>query len=579
MKKVNAYSPIKYFKKEIIFGPLFKMLEVVFELLMPFLMSYIIDDGINFALDTGDFSKIYIPGLIIFGFAVLGLLSTLVCQYFASVASQGYGTKLRNQLFKKITHLSLSDIEIIGKGNLNTIISNDVNRLQVSVAMMIRLVLRAPALIIGSLICAFFIDTKISLIFLVVVISISIILFLIIFNSSKKIIEVQKETDSLVMQANDSLSGMRVVKAFNNEEKEINNFKKKTNQFFIKMKSVNIINALTSPLTSLIINFAIAFVIYFSSSSIIDQTGITKGELSSLISYLNQILLALIVVSNLVVIFTRAFASKKRVEEILNIPDFVHDKNEIKKIDLEDNQNILDFKNVSFKYEEKDNDVIKNINFEIKKGEKVGIIGGTGSGKTTLIKLIERFFTRTSGVILYKGKDINQYNITNLRNEISLVSQKASLFKGTIRSNLEMGKKDATIEEMEESLKMSCAYEFVKKYDDYLDHKVEEGGKNFSGGQKQRLSIARSLIKDSEILILDDSTSALDYLTEKLLKENINKMEDKTVIIVAQRVSTVKNCDKIIVMYHGSIESIGTHEELLANSKVYKEIYDSQYQK
>lgn len=579
MKKVNAYSPIKYFKKEMIFGPLFKMLEVVFELLMPFLMSYIIDDGINFALDTGDFSKIYIPGLIIFGFAVLGLLSTLVCQYFASVASQGYGTKLRNQLFKKITHLSLSDIEIIGKGNLNTIISNDVNRLQVSVAMMIRLVLRAPALIIGSLICAFFIDTKISLIFLVVVISISIILFLIIFNSSKKIIEVQKETDSLVMQANDSLSGMRVVKAFNNEEKEINNFKKKTNQFFIKMKSVNIINALTSPLTSLIINFAIAFVIYFSSSSIIDQTGITKGELSSLISYLNQILLALIVVSNLVVIFTRAFASKKRVEEILNIPDFVHDKNEIKKIDLENNQNILDFKNVSFKYEEKDNDVIKNINFEIKKGEKVGIIGGTGSGKTTLIKLIERFFTRTSGVILYKGKDINQYNITNLRNEISLVSQKASLFKGTIRSNLEMGKKDATIEEMEESLKMSCAYEFVKKYDDYLDHKVEEGGKNFSGGQKQRLSIARSFIKDSEILILDDSTSALDYLTEKLLKENINKMEDKTVIIVAQRVSTVKNCDKIIVMYHGSIESIGTHEELLANSKVYKEIYDSQYQK
>ena len=579
MKKVNAYSPIKYFKKEMIFGPLFKMLEVVFELLMPFLMSYIIDDGINFALDTGDFSKIYIPGLIIFGFAVLGLLSTLVCQYFASVASQGYGTKLRNQLFKKITHLSLSDIEIIGKGNLNTIISNDVNRLQVSVAMMIRLVLRAPALIIGSLICAFFIDTKISLIFLVVVISISIILFLIIFNSSKKIIEVQKETDSLVMQANDSLSGMRVVKAFNNEEKEINNFKKKTNQFFIKMKSVHIINALTSPLTSLIINFAIAFVIYFSSSSIIDQTGITKGELSSLISYLNQILLALIVVSNLVVIFTRAFASKKRVEEILNIPDFVHDKNEIKKIDLDNNQNILDFKNVSFKYEEKDNDVIKNINFEIKKGEKVGIIGGTGSGKTTLIKLIERFFTRTSGVILYKGKDINQYNITNLRNEISLVSQKASLFKGTIRSNLEMGKKDATIEEMEESLKMSCAYEFVKKYDDYLDHKVEEGGKNFSGGQKQRLSIARSLIKDSEILILDDSTSALDYLTEKLLKENINKMEDKTVIIVAQRVSTVKNCDKIIVMYHGSIESIGTHEELLANSKVYKEIYDSQYQK
>lgn len=579
MKKVSAYGELKSFKKELILGPLFKMLEVVFELIMPFLMSYIIDQGIDYAISTNDFSKIYIPGLIIFGLAVLGLSSTLVCQYFASVASQGYGTKLRNKLFKKITHLHLSDIELIGKGNLNTIISNDVNRLQVSVAMMIRLVLRAPALVIGSLICAFIINANMAFIFLGVVVLISLILFVIIFISSKKIIEVQKETDNLVTKANDSLSGMRVVKAFNNENREINGFKAKTNSYFNKMKNVNLINALTSPLTSFTINIAIALIILFSSTEIINNLGMSKGELSSLISYLNQILLALIVVSNLVVIFTRAFASKKRVEDILNIPLNQKSSNEISRTDIKNSENLFLFNDVSFRYEINDNDVIKHVSFSINKGERIGIIGGTGSGKTTIIKLMERFFKRTSGDILYKGQDINLYNITSLRNEISLVSQKATLFKGSIRSNLLMGKENASEEEIENALKRACAFDFVKKYDDYLDHKVEEGGKNFSGGQRQRLSIARSLIKDSEVLIFDDSTSALDYLTEKNLKENIKEMKDKTIIMIAQRVSTVKNLDKIIVMYHGSVESIGTHDELLKTSKVYKEIYDSQYQK
>lgn len=579
MKKVSAYGELKSFKKELILGPLFKMLEVVFELIMPFLMSYIIDQGIDYAISTNDFSKIYIPGLIIFGLAVLGLSSTLVCQYFASVASQGYGTKLRNKLFKKITHLHLSDIELIGKGNLNTIISNDVNRLQVSVAMMIRLVLRAPALVIGSLICAFIINANMAFIFLGVVVLISLILFVIIFISSKKIIEVQKETDNLVTKANDSLSGMRVVKAFNNENREINGFKAKTNSYFNKMKNVNLINALTSPLTSFTINIAIALIILFSSTEIINNLGMSKGELSSLISYLNQILLALIVVSNLVVIFTRAFASKKRVEDILNIPLNQKSSNEISRTDIKNGENLFLFNDVSFRYEINDNDVIKHVSFSINKGERIGIIGGTGSGKTTIIKLMERFFKRTSGDILYKGQDINLYNITSLRNEISLVSQKATLFKGSIRSNLLMGKENASEEEIENALKRACAFDFVKKYDDYLDHKVEEGGKNFSGGQRQRLSIARSLIKDSEVLIFDDSTSALDYLTEKNLKENIKEMKDKTIIMIAQRVSTVKNLDKIIVMYHGSVESIGTHDELLKTSKVYKEIYDSQYQK
>lgn len=574
---VSSYSYIKYFKKEFILGPTFKMLEVFFELLMPFLMSYIIDQGIDAANHYGDYSKIVIPGIIIFALAVLGLCSTLVCQHFASIASQGYGTRLRNALFKKIMNMSLRNVELIGKGNLNTALSNDINRLQVSVAMMIRLVLRAPAIVIGSLICTFIIDCEVAFIFLSVVLLISIILFFILFYSSKKVISVQKKVDNLVTLTNDSLNGMRVIKAFNNEEVEVNKFKSKTLDYFNEMKMVNFVNALTNPLTFLIINIAICLVIYFSSSQILTNTGLTTGELTSLIQYLNQCFVALIAVSNLVIIFTRAFASKKRVDNLLNLEEDLENKPRFAPFSIQNGENLIEFKDVSFHYNKGENNVVKNLNFVIRKGEKVGVIGGTGSGKTTLIKLIERFFDRSAGDVLYKGKDIKDYDLNALHKEISLVNQKAVLFKGTIRTNLLMGKKDASEEEMIEALKEACAYDFVKKLPDFLDYEIEEGGKNLSGGQRQRLSIARALIKNSELLILDDSTSALDYLTEKELKTNIFNKKDLTTLIIAQRVSSLLNCDKIIVMYHGEVENIGTHEELLKKSKVYKEIYDSQY--
>lgn len=574
---INAYSYIRYFKKEFILGPTFKMLEVAFELIMPFLMSYVIDVGIEAAQNYGNYNQIIIPGVLIFLLAVLGLCSTLVCQHYASIASQGYGTRLRDALYSKIMNMSLKNVELIGKGNLNTVLSNDVNRLQVSVAMMIRLVLRAPTIVIGSLICAFIIDWHSALIFLGVVILISLILFFILKVSSKKVITTQKKVDKIVTLTNDSLNGIRVIKAFNNETHEVNKFKEKTQDYYKEMKTVSFINALTNPLTFLIINVAIVLVVYFSSNEIISESGLTTGELTSLIQYLNQCFVALIAVSNLVIIFTRAFASKKRVEELLNLKEDLENNGTFADLFIENGQNLFEFKNVSFKYNEGENNVVKDLNFTIKKGERVGIIGGTGSGKTTLIKLIERFFDRSEGEILYKGHDIKDYNLNSLNHEISLVNQKAVLFKGTIKSNLLIGKKDASESEMIKALKDACAYDFVKKYDDFLDHQVEENGRNFSGGQKQRLSIARALIKNGETLILDDSTSALDYLTEKELKQHIFENRDLTIIIIAQRVSSLLNCDKIIVMYHGQVESVGTHEELLKTSKVYKEIYSSQY--
>ena len=349
---VCSYSFIKCFKKEFILGPTFKMLEVAFELSMPFLMSYIIDEGIVAAQQYGSYTQIIVPGIIIFALAVLGLCSTLVCQHFASIASQGFGTRLRDALYTKIMNMSLRNIELIGKGNLNTALSNDVNRLQVSVAMMIRLVLRAPAIVIGSLICAFIIDWQVAFIFLGVVLLISLILFFILRFSSKKVITVQKKVDNLVTLTNDSLNGMRVIKAFNNEDVEVNKFKEKTSDYYNEMKSVNFVNALTNPLTFLVINIAIVLVIYFTSGQILDSlnSDLTTGDLTSLIQYLNQCFIALIAVSNLVIIFTRAFASKKRVDYLLNIEDDLKNNPRFVRFSVKNGESLIKFDNVSFRY-------------------------------------------------------------------------------------------------------------------------------------------------------------------------------------------------------------------------------------
>ena len=571
----KTWDSIKKYKKEFILGPIFKIVEVVFELMIPFLMKYMINTGIPSFQNNEGVGKILYPGLIIIAFCIFGFLSTLVCQYFASVASQGFGTDLRNRIFLKVNSLSLKDIDNFGRGNLINLITNDTTRVQTGIAMLIRLAIRAPVLVIGSLVCSFIIDYRVGLMFLILIPIISLILAIILTKNSKNYLKVQQRLDDISNYSNDSLKGSRVIRAFNKENTIINQYKNKTEKYFNETKKANLVAALINPLTFLVVNVGIMLVIYFGGNLTINNE-LTNGDLVALISYLNQILMALIVVSNLVIIFTKAFSSQKRIDQLLQSETSIVNYSKYKDISLNYGDEFINFENVSFKYEDDGNEVISNINFKINKGEKIGIIGGTGSGKTTLIKLIERFYDVTTGELLYKGHDIKDYDLDKLHQEISLVNQRSVLFNGTIKSNILIGKKDATDEEIINALKNSEAYKFVKEYSDFIDHEVYENGKNFSGGQKQRLSLARALIKDSELLILDDSTSALDYLTDKNVRENINKMKDLTVIFISQRTSSIQHCDKIIVVDNGKIDAIGTHEELLNTSLIYKEIYDSQ---
>ncbi len=575
----KAFDSTKNYKKYLILGPMFKVIEVIFELLTPFLMKYIVDTGLNYAINYGNYNHIIIPGCIMILFALLGYGSTCVCQYFASIASQGSGTDLRNRVYRKIMSLSTVDLEKLDKGNLMNNLTNDVNRFQLVIALLIRLVIRAPILVIGSLICAFIIDWKIALIFLAIVPMVIGIYFIVLKVSSKQYLKVQKENDKIVTKANDSINGIRVIKAFNNEDKEIEEYKVLTNNYYKESKKAIFVNELINPLAMLVVNVAIIGVILLSSYLITNTVDpnkfpLLKGDVVALISYLNQILLALIVVCNLIVNLTKGFASISRIDDLLNYEITVKNEGTIKDIKINDGDSLVLLKDVGVSYNNK-NYVISNVNFEIKKGSTVGIIGGTGAGKTTIIKLIERFLDANKGQVIYKGNNIKEYDLTALRSEISLVDQKASLLNGTIKSNILMGKEDATDEEIIEALKKAKAYEFVSKYDDTINHPVKENGRNFSGGQRQRLSIARSLIKNSELLILDDSTSALDYLTDKEVRKNIKDMHITT-LIISQRVSSLSGCDDIYVMDHGQIVDHGTNEYLMENCTIYKEIYESQ---
>lgn len=571
MKKVLPF--FKSYKKELILGPLFKLIEAILELFIPIVMIKIIDIGIP----NNDINYIIRIGFILILLGLVGLTFALICQYYASIASQGIEANIRTALFEHINKLSYKEIDTIGTSTLITRLTNDITLIQNGIAMLIRLGTRSPFVIIGSTIMAFAINFQLALIFLITMPIISAILFLIMKKSVKIYKEIQKKLENISLITKENIEGVRAVKAFSKEKREIERFRKGNTAYSEENIKALKVSSLLNPLTSIVMNFAIVFILYFGANKV--NLGIsTQGEIIALINYITQISLALIVFSQLVITLTKGYTSLIRVSEILEVnPSLIENNNELSITSADKRKPLIEFRNVYFTYNNSQEYSLKNISFKINKNETVGIIGGTASGKSTIINLLCRFYDTTKGEILINGINVKNYSFKELRNLISLVPQKSVLFSGTIRSNLELGNKNLNDKELKRVLDISMASDFVNKLEDKYDAKVLKGGKNFSGGQKQRLSIARALAKNSEILILDDSLSALDFSTDLQVRKKIKEeVKNKTIIMISQRASSLKNADKIIVLDNGEVKAIGTHDELLDTCYVYKEIYYSQ---
>ncbi|RKI48955.1 ABC transporter ATP-binding protein [Clostridium paraputrificum] len=564
---------LKDFKKECFLGPLFKLLEAILELIVPLVMAKIIDIGVK-SYDTSYIIKI---GILIIILGIVGLGSALVCQYFAAKASQGFGTKLRNELFRHINSLSHSEIDNIGTPSLITRIINDVNQLQVAVAMAIRLGVRAPFIILGSAIMAMFINLKLSLIFFLSIPLIVLTLYLVMGKSIPLYRVIQKKLDKISLITRENLEGVRVVRAFSKQEVEKDRFNIAALDHSNTAIKVGKLSALLNPLTFMIMNFSIAFIVWFGGIGV-NNGNFIQGEIIAFVNYMTQILLTLIVVANLVIIFTKASASATRVNEVLDTKSSIKEASSSTKVQATNNSSkIIEFKNVSFSYNNSKQYSLENISLSINKGETIGIIGGTGAGKSTLVNLIPRLYESTEGEIFINGENIKNYSIKDLRNLFGIVPQKAVLFTGSLRENMKWANKNASDEEILMALDIAQCSDFVSNLKDGLDTSVLQGGKNFSGGQKQRLTIARALVGSPKIIILDDSSSALDFATDLKLRQALNiHAKEITTIIVSQRASSIKNSDKIVVLDDGKLAGIGTHEELLENSEVYKEICLSQ---
>ena len=576
----ESLKSLKNYKKQLILGPIFKLTEAIFELIVPLLMAYIIDYGISLDSNNnvigGDMGVILKTGSMIVALGILGLLCSIICQYFASRAGQGFGTELRNKMLKHIFKLPMSEQDKLGSAKLENIMINDINQLQTAVNMFIRLVVRAPFLVVGGIVCAFLINVKVALIFVASLPFFIVVLVFVLKASSKRHVKIQASLDVINKSVNEGVTGQRVVRVFNAQDMMINDYKKINDQLYKEDNNVSKITSLLSPLTFIIVNVATVFIVYFAAK-FVDFGELTQGDVFTLVNYMNQILLALIVVSNLVVIFTKAFASLKRTDSLFALKE--EESKDYVELDFDKTKPLLSLNKVSFKFDNSLNYILQNITFELNKGESLGIIGGTGSGKSTLCNLISGFFDPSKGKISLYGKDITTLKKEDINNLVSMASQKAYLFTGTVKDNFLMAKNDATDKEIIDCLKLAKAYSFVNKYEDGLDHYLEESGRNLSGGQKQRLSLARTLLKNSDLIILDDVTSALDAITTKQVLLNLEKLNDKAKIIVSQKISAIKNCDKILVIENGKNCGYGTHEELLNSNKAYREIYESQLMK
>lgn len=572
----NLFRFAKPYKKQVILGPIFKLLEAIFEISIPTIMILITDKGIG----TGDVKYIFEVGLIMLLMAILGVMSSFTCQYFASIASQGFGTTLRNEMFKKIGTFSYNEIDDFGTPSLINRVTNDVNQLQIGLAMLIRLAIRVPFLCIGGIIMAMYLDLKLSLIMYLSIPFFAFAIYLIMSKSLPLYKVVQKKLDKLALILRENLSGVRVIRAFARVEGEKVRFKESNEELASTAIHVGKISALMNPVTSIIMNFALMAVIWFGGIRV-NEGAMTTGKVIAYINYINMVLSALIVLANLIVTFTKAAASAARVNEVLNTEASIkYSGNSTFSKNNDKNMPILKFDNVSFSYKDSKEDAITNISFEIKRGQMVGIIGGTGSGKTTLVNLIPRLYDTTKGSILINGINVKDLNKKELDDNIGLVPQKAVLFSGTVAENIRWGSQNATMDEVKKAAKIGMAADFVEKMPEKYDTYISQGGVNFSGGQKQRLTIARALVKNPEILIMDDSLSALDYATDAALREALKEnSQGTTVMMVTQRISTVKDADLIIVLDDGKLAGVGTHEELLKESEVYKEICSSQITK
>lgn len=572
MKKVFYY--LSKTKKEAILAPLFKMLEVIFELLIPVIVSNIIDNGIKQRSDA-DIPFIILMCVVMLVLAILGLISAVVAQYFSAKAAVSVSTLLRNDLFKKIQSLKYQDLDEIGTSTLITRMNSDVNAVQTGVNMTLRLLLRSPVVVVGAVFVSFTISIDLGYIFLLTVPSLFIIIFLIILICIPLFKKSQEKLDKTVLLARENLNGVRVIRAFNNQEEEIIEYKKRNKDLTKSQLFVGRLSNLTNPLTFAIINLFIVLLLYKGSFKVNDGL-LSQGQLIALYNLISQILVESIKFANLIITISKALASSKRLEGILNMES---------RLDNSDNKEILDnyvlnFKNVSMRYNKNSDYALKDISFSVNKGDVIGIIGGTGSGKTTIVNLMNHFYDVEQGEITLLGRDIKSYNQEEINKIISIVPQKAKLFKGTIRSNLLWGNKNASDEDLMRSIKLSQSEDIIIKKKNGLDEIVEQDGRNFSGGQKQRLCIARALVKNAPILILDDSSSALDYATDALLRKNIASLgNDLTTIIVSQRTSSIAHADKIIVLDRGQVVGIGKHEDLLMSCLIYQEIHQSQYKK
>jgi ATP-binding cassette subfamily B multidrug efflux pump len=575
MKRIWLY--LKEYKKECVFAPLFKMLEALFELFVPLVVASVIDVGIA-GKDSGYIIKMC--GMLV-ALAIIGLTCSITAQYFAAKAAVGCATGLRHHLFKHIQGFSFTEMDTIGTSTLITRMTSDINQVQNGVNLVLRLFLRSPFIVFGAMVMAFTIDVHAALVFVATIPVLAIVVFGIILSTRPMYKNVQAGLDNVLGITRQNLTGVRVIRAFNKQQDEIREFKTANEQLNKLQKFVGKISGLMNPLTYVIINVAVVILLWTGAVRV-NEGSLLQGQVVALYNYMSQILVELIKLANLVISVTKALACANRIDSVFAVKSGMADGVEsIDNSKQNDNkENVVEFRNVSLKYEVAGAESLTDISFSVKKGQTVGIIGGTGSGKSSLVNLIPRFYDATSGEVLVNGVNVKDIRIKSLRENVGIVLQKALLFKGSIRENMKWGKKDATDSEIMEALEIAQAREFVDKKDGKLDAFVDQGGKNLSGGQRQRLTIARAVVKKPEILILDDSASALDYATDAALRKSIRQMKNNpTVFIVSQRAASLMYADKIIVLDDGNVAGIGTHDELLKSCEVYQEIYYSQFKK